>query len=118
MKKDLYKETDWDVTDPEYCDEFDTYFATISSNDEDEIFNRISRIFDIDERDVRVIYNDPYTILYIDDVVKIVSKASAEPFDKEKGLLMCLAKAYGLTNCNLKRIIKNSIDMKEKKDIK
>lgn len=55
----------------------------------------------------KVIFNDPATIL-IKDGKKYVSKAHDEPFDPEKGLLMCLAKANGITHLELKRMIKNA----------
>ena len=55
----------------------------------------------------KVIFNPPATILYIDGR-KYVSKAHNEEFDEEKGLLMCLAKANGITHLQLKRMIKNA----------
>ena len=39
---------------------------------------------------------------------KYVSKAHDEAFDEEKGLLMCLAKANGISHLELKRIIKGA----------
>lgn len=68
-----------------------------------------------------VILNDPAVILFVDncdDTVrqKYVSKAHNEPFDSEKGLLMCLAKANGISHLDLKRMIKNAkVQSKEKK---
>lgn len=55
----------------------------------------------------KVIFNPPATILILGDV-KYVSKAHDEPFDEEKGLLMCLAKANGITHSELRRMIKNA----------
>ena len=40
---------------------------------------------------MRVIFNDPTTILIVNGK-KYISKAHDEEFDEEKGLLMCLAK--------------------------
>lgn len=54
-----------------------------------------------------VIFNPPATILYIDGR-KYVSKAHNEEFDEEKGLLMCLAKANGITHLQLKRMLKGA----------
>lgn len=54
-----------------------------------------------------VIFNPPATIL-IKNGKKYVSKAHDEEFDEEKGLLMCLAKASGITHLELKRMIKNA----------
>lgn len=55
----------------------------------------------------RVIYNNPVTILYMNGK-KYISKAHEEDFDEEKGLLMCLAKANGISHLELKRMIKNA----------
>lgn len=54
-----------------------------------------------------VIFNPPATIL-IRNGKKYISKAHDEEFDEEKGLLMCLAKASGITHLELKRMIKNA----------
>lgn len=60
----------------------------------------------------RVIVNDPAVILFVTDGIhtaqKYVSKAHNEPFDVEKGLLMCLAKANGISHLDLKRMIKSA----------
>lgn len=40
----------------------------------------------------KVIFNDPATIILWDDGTKTVVKANNEPFDKEKGLAMAIAK--------------------------
>lgn len=43
-----------------------------------------------------VIFNDPATIVFWEDGSKTVVKADEEPFDKEKGLAMAIAKKiYG-----------------------
>ena len=55
----------------------------------------------------RVIFNKPVTILYMNGK-KYISKAHNEDFDEEKGLLMCLAKANGVSHLELKRMIKNA----------
>lgn len=60
-----------------------------------------------------VILNDPAVILFEYNPFtmkedKYVSKAHNEPFDPEKGLLMCLAKANGISHLDLKRMIKNA----------
>lgn len=56
---------------------------------------------------MKVIFNDPATILFVDDK-KFVSKAHKEKFDPEKGLLMCLAKANGISHLELIRLMKNA----------
>ena len=48
-------------------------------------------------KDCRVIFNPPATILFVGGK-KYVSKAHNEEFDEEKGLLMCLAKANGISH--------------------
>ena len=66
---------------------------------------------------MRVIFNDPATILFVDDE-KFVSKAHNEEFDEEKGLLMCIAKANGISHLELKRMIKNAQRPENKKEKK
>ena len=76
-------------------------------------------IYAIDEmhavrnHETKVIFNPPATIL-IKNGKKYVSKAHEEKFDEEKGLLMCLAKANGITHLELKRMIKNAKRPKKK----
>ena len=69
----------------------------------------------------RVIVNDPAVILFVTDGIhtaqKYVSKAHNEPFDVEKGLLMCLAKANGISHLDLKRMIKNAKVQKKKQEM-
>lgn len=60
-----------------------------------------------DKKDIKVIFNPPATILYMNGK-KYVSKVHDEKFDEEKGLLMCLAKANGITHAELKRMIKGA----------
>jgi len=55
----------------------------------------------------KVIFNPPATIVYVNGK-KYVSKVHDEEFDEEKGVLMCLAKAQGITHSELKRLIKNA----------
>ena len=56
---------------------------------------------------MRVIFNNPTTILLVGDK-KYIAKAHDEEFDEEKGLLMCLAKASGYTHANLKALLKDA----------
>ena len=63
---------------------------------------------------IKVIFNNPVTVLYYKGK-KYVSKAHDETFDEEKGLLMCLAKANGISHLELKRILKNAQRQKNKK---
>ena len=64
----------------------------------------------------KIIFNNPATIL-IDTATgkKYVSKAHGEEFDEEKGLLMCLCKAYGISHLELKRMIKKAKKIRNKK---
>ena len=50
-------------------------------------------------------FSDPATILWINGK-KYVSKVHNEPFDEEKGLLMCLAKANGITHKDIQKMLK------------
>ena len=61
----------------------------------------------MNKNDIRVIYNEPVTILYMNGK-KYISKAHEEEFDYEKGLLMCLAKANGICHSELKRMVRNA----------
>lgn len=65
------------------------------------------------KKEVKVIFNNPATILYINGK-KYVSKAHEEQFDEEKGLLMCLAKANGVSHLKLQRMIKGAKRVKPK----
>lgn len=42
------------------------------------------------------------------DGKKYISKCHNEPFDEEKGLLMCPAKANGISHLKLKQLIKTA----------
>ncbi len=53
----------------------------------------------------KVIFNKPATILFVNGE-KYVSKAHGEAFDEEKGLLMCLAKANGISHTTLKKLLR------------
>lgn len=64
---------------------------------------------------VELIYRNPATILIVGKR-KYVSKAHDEEFDKEKGLLMCLAKYFGITHLQLKRLIKIAKDQTPKSE--
>lgn len=64
------------------------------------------------KEETKVIFNPPATILYMNGK-KYVSKAHEEDFDEEKGLLMCIAKANGISHLELKRMIKNAKRPKE-----
>ena len=66
---------------------------------------------------VHVIFNDPATILFVNGN-KYVSKAYKEKFDKEKGLLMCFAKAFGISHSMLKKMISLAEDQSGTKKAK
>lgn len=59
----------------------------------------------------KVIINEPATILIVGDK-KIISKAYFEDFDKEKGLLVCIAKYFGVSYQDIKRLLKNAKNQK------
>ena len=78
----------------------------------------------LNNREYRVIINDPAVILFVEEFnpitgirssKKYVSKAHNEKFDAEKGLLMCLAKANGISHLELKRMLKGATGYKESK---
>ena len=56
----------------------------------------------------KVIYSNPCTILLIDKKNKFISRAYNEPFNKEKGLLMCICKAIGINHTRLNKLIENA----------
>ena len=65
-------------------------------------------------KNMRVILSNPATILFVDGK-KYVAKAHNEEFDEEKGLLMCLAKAAGISHLDLKRLLKKATRPNDKK---
>ena len=65
-------------------------------------------------KNIRVIFSNPATILFVDGK-KYVAKAYNEEFDEEKGLLMCLAKAAGISHLDLKRLLKKATRPNDKK---
>lgn len=64
----------------------------------------------------QIIFNNPAVVVILDNGTKIVSKAHKEEFDKEKGLLMCLAKMNGITHLELQRMIKKGVDFNKKEN--
>lgn len=65
-------------------------------------------------KNMRVIFSNPATILFVDGK-KYVAKAHNEEFDEEKGLLMCLAKAAGISHLDLNRLLKKAARPNDKK---
>lgn len=99
-------------------DEFEKVldFVTVRSKNLSVKCAREGRDYDLwldNGKNYKVVYNMPATILFVGNE-KYVSKAHLEDFDKEKGLLMCLAKANGISHLQLKRMIKNAEDQREK----
>lgn len=73
--------------------------------DDGTSYDRLKKEGDFEE--MKIIINEPAVIL-IKNGKKYVSKAHDEEFDAEKGLLMCLAKANGVTHLDLKRMLKKA----------
>ena len=69
--------------------------------------NEYDALYKGDFEEMKIIINEPAVIL-IKNGKKYVSKAHDEEFDAEKGLLMCLAKANGVTHLDLKRMLKKA----------
>lgn len=67
-------------------------------------------ILDVRPKIERVIFNEPATIVFWGDGTKTVVKAQNEPYDKEKGLAMAIAKKWffnkGRYNNEIKRWVK------------
>lgn len=69
---------------------------------------------DLDKQIDRVLFHEPATIILWKDKTKTVVKAqNGEPFDKEKGFLMALAKRLGEDKGNYNKIIKKWCDTDE-----
>lgn len=66
---------------------------------------------------MKVIFNDPATILFVDDE-KFVVKCHEEEFDEEKAVAIALCKSFGISYPDLKRIIKNAKRPENKKENK
>ena len=62
---------------------------------------------------IKVLFNDPATIMWVNGK-KFVAKAHNEPFDEEKGLLMCLCKAHGISHRDIQRMLKSAVRQKKK----
>ena len=60
--------------------------ADVKEQENRNIIDQFNRAVD------KVIFNDPATIIFWDDSTKTVVKATNEPFDKEKGIAMAIAK--------------------------
>lgn len=65
------------------------------------------------EIEPKFIFNDPTTIMIIDGE-KIVCTATDEPYDKEKGVLMCIAKYIGLTYSDIISMVDSGITQTKK----
>lgn len=88
----------------------------IKSNFFDDLMDSISYselYFAKFDKPMKIVFNDPATILFVNGK-KYVSKAHEEKFDKEKGLLMCLAKANGITHTTLQKLIKSATTQENK----
>ena len=83
------------------------YNNTIYSLGIAKIKDETKRVNNMKKNKTRVIFNNPATILYMNGK-RYISKAHEEDFDEEKGLLMCLAKANGISHLGLKRMIKGA----------
>lgn len=55
----------------------------------------------------KVVVNEPAVVLIIGNK-KYIAKAQNEPFDEEKGLLMCLAKANGIPFDKVHKMLKDA----------
>lgn len=66
---------------------------------------------------MKVIFNDPATILFVDGE-KFVVKCHEEKFDEEKAVAIALLKSFGISYPDLKRIIKNAKRPESKKENK
>lgn len=116
------------LTKIEYCDRYEGYNLKFNC-DTDEWIDFLMEHPSVNNLEIdlcsgkqsfkkckpKVIFNPPATILFINGK-KYVSKAHNEPFDEEKGLLMCLAKAQGITHLELKRMIKGATKQKTKRN--
>ena len=59
----------------------------------------------------RIIRSNKATVMMFDDGTKTVSKAAEnEPYDAEKGILMCIAKKWGINETKLLKMMKTMED--------
>lgn len=86
-----------DDSDPEHWFDIDAY----KENKKGEI-----GVFEIE----KVVYNNPATIVWFADGEKVVVKACNEPFDKEKGVAMAIARKIYPHRGNFKRIVESGKD--------
>lgn len=106
--------------DYEYFEKEETYMTKIK--EKKEMLKVNDKLFAKGQDKYRVIINDPAVILFVEEwnpffgkrqERKYVSKAHNEEFDPEKGLLMCLAKANGISHLDLKRMLKKATTQKK-----
>lgn len=57
---------------------------------------------------IQVIFNPPATMLYKNDKKYVAKCDSADTFDEEKGLMLCLLKSCGYTYSNIERLLKGA----------
>lgn len=94
MGEEMYSNLTLKLTSGTDCSGFFGYYPTLETVSAEEITNNIRSSFaNISYTTVsKVIFHDPATIVIWADKSKTVVKCHNEPFDREKGLAMCIAK--------------------------
>lgn len=103
--KEFYIDFDW--TNDDWIDAFVYGISRIYHKDAvttDEYRKNPKMIADYGE----VIFQDKNTILKIGNETYIAKPEKGEVFDKEKGILVCLVKALGLTTTDVIKLLNNS----------
>mgnify|MGYP003291453905 CR=1 FL=1 len=63
----------------------------------------------------KVIFQDKNTVLRVGNEVYVAKPEKGEKFDKEKGLLVCLIKALGVTTSDFLELMQSGIDKNSRK---
>ena len=94
MGEEMYSNLTLKLSSGTDCSGFFGYFPTLEESTAETITNAVRSSFaNISYTTVsKVIFHDPATIVIWADKSKTVVKCHNEPFDKEKGLAMCIAK--------------------------
>lgn len=94
MGEEMYSNLTLKLSSGTDCSGFFGYFPTLEAVSAEEITNNIRNSFaNISYTTIsKVIFHDPATIVIWADKTKTVVKRHNEPYDREKGLAMCIAK--------------------------
>lgn len=102
----------------DWIDEMSRYFDIAWKNEKPALKKQAKPALKYSARQIveygKVFYQDKRTVLRIGDDVFMSVPEKGEKYDKEKGLLICIMKAMGLSTSDFLKIKENSKDVKKK----